>query len=135
MPYSSNDDLPEAAKKLSAHAQDAFRQAFNAALKQYDGDEQKAFAVAWSAAKKADGGDDDDASQSREATAAKAPPTSCPRCGAADYERAGLAHTCYAADAWPQERPVRESTVQPQSVRAGIVREGRGYRIKDCQIM
>jgi len=39
------------------------------------------------------------------------------------------------SSAWDRERPVRESTVQPASVRGAIVREGRGYRIRDCQIM
>jgi cation transport regulator len=120
MPYDSNDDLPEAAKKLSSHAQDAFRQAFNAALKQYGGDEEKAFKVAWSAAKKADGGDDDDSeSESRES----------------GWYAAGTNGERPSPYLGPVDRPVRESTVQPQSVRAGITREGRGYRIKDCQIM
>lgn len=51
MPYASNADLPEAArKKLSAHQQDIFRSAFNNALAEYDGDESKAFATAWAAA-------------------------------------------------------------------------------------
>src|SRR5207248_61434 len=36
---------------------------------------------------------------------------------------------------WETEREVRESTVQPASVRTSITREGRGYRIKDCQLM
>ena len=54
MPYSSNRDLPAAARKrLTPHQQDVFRATFNNALKEYKGNESKAYAVAWSAAKKA----------------------------------------------------------------------------------
>jgi cation transport regulator len=54
MPYSSNSELPSAAKKrLNSHQQTVFREAFNNALKEYNGNESKAYAVAWSAAKKA----------------------------------------------------------------------------------
>lgn len=50
MPYSTNDELPAAVKKLSDHQQTIFRKAFNNALKQYK-DEKKAYATAWAAAK------------------------------------------------------------------------------------
>jgi len=54
MPYSSNSQLPAAARKrLTPHQQDVFRASFNNALKEYKGKESKAYAVAWSAAKKA----------------------------------------------------------------------------------
>jgi len=51
MPYSGPDDqnLPDGVKKLDAKLRDAWVKAFNAAFKQYDGDEGKAFAVAWAA--------------------------------------------------------------------------------------
>jgi cation transport regulator len=54
MPYSKNSELPAAARKrLNAHQQTVFREAFNNALKEYRGNESKAYATAWSAAKKA----------------------------------------------------------------------------------
>jgi cation transport regulator len=54
MPYSSNSQLPAAARKrLTPHQQDVFRATFNNALKEYRGNESKAYAAAWSAAKKA----------------------------------------------------------------------------------
>ena len=52
MPYNSKADLPANVRKLPEHAQTIWMSAFNAAFKQYDGDESKAFAVAWSAANK-----------------------------------------------------------------------------------
>jgi cation transport regulator ChaB len=52
MPYSSKTELPAAVRKLPEHAQTIWMSAFNAAFRQYDGDEQKAFAVAWAAANK-----------------------------------------------------------------------------------
>ena len=52
MPYGSKAELPAAVRKLPEHAQTIWMSAFNAAYKQYDGDEQKAFAVAWAAANK-----------------------------------------------------------------------------------
>jgi len=52
MPYHSKAELPAAVRKLPEHAQTIWMSAFNAAFKQYDGDEQKAFAVAWAAANK-----------------------------------------------------------------------------------
>lgn len=51
MPYGSTSELPAAAKKLPSAAQNIFKSAFNAAYKQYKGDEEKAFAVAWAAVK------------------------------------------------------------------------------------
>ncbi len=55
MPYSSRADLPDPVKKLSAHQQDIWMAAFNAAFEEYDGDEERAFATAWAAVKKAQG--------------------------------------------------------------------------------
>ena len=52
MPYSSNEQLPSHIKKLTKHIQDIWRNAFNNAFKQYNGDEGKAFAVANSAINK-----------------------------------------------------------------------------------
>lgn len=53
MPYASTRSLPPAVHKLPVHAQRVFMEAFNAAHKQYDGDESKASATAWSAVHKA----------------------------------------------------------------------------------
>ena len=54
MPYSSISDLPEAqTDQYSTHQKHAFLEAFNNALKEYDGDESRAFAVAHSAAQNA----------------------------------------------------------------------------------
>ncbi len=50
MPYSTANP-PEAIRGLPPHAQAIFIAAFNAALKQYGGDEAKAFPVAWAAVK------------------------------------------------------------------------------------
>jgi cation transport regulator len=53
MPYETNFDLPPRVRDhLPAHAQDIFRAAFNAAWRQYSGDEEIANRVAWSAVKK-----------------------------------------------------------------------------------
>lgn len=52
MPYSTNKQLPPHIKKLNKRLQDIWRNAFNSAFKQYNGDESKAFAVANSAIKK-----------------------------------------------------------------------------------
>lgn len=53
MPYSQNQDLPEAVQEhLPEHAQDIYREAFNSAWDQYkdrDDREGAAHAVAWSA--------------------------------------------------------------------------------------
>lgn len=50
-PYDTLADLPTAVKKLPKHAQEIYRAAFNAAYKQYDGDESKAHGTAWAAVK------------------------------------------------------------------------------------
>lgn len=52
MPYSYPSNVPDAIKKLPAHAQEIFVSAYNSAYKQYDGDEAKANATAWAAVKK-----------------------------------------------------------------------------------
>jgi cation transport regulator len=52
VPYGSKTELPSAVRELPEHAQSIWMAAFNAAHKQYKGDEQKAFAVAWAAANK-----------------------------------------------------------------------------------
>jgi len=52
MPYLISDP-PDRIKGLPKPAQEIWIKAFNAAIKQYDGDEEKANAVAWSAVKKA----------------------------------------------------------------------------------
>lgn len=53
MPYSAKTDLPDPVKKLSAHEQDIWLKAFNAAYDEYGGDEEKAHATAWAAVNKA----------------------------------------------------------------------------------
>ncbi len=54
MPYDRNVELPpEVRNALPSRAQTIWREAFNAALIEYDGDESKAAAVAWQAVKKA----------------------------------------------------------------------------------
>ena len=53
MPYSSKAELPAAVRsKLSEHGQAIWMAAFNAAHKEYGGDEEKAFGTAWAAANK-----------------------------------------------------------------------------------
>ncbi len=51
MPYSTVGELPSGVQKLPAHGQAIYMKAFNAAFKQYDGDEAKAHATAWSVIK------------------------------------------------------------------------------------
>ena len=54
MPYRTNADLPPAARRLPAHGQDIYREAFNSAFRQYAGDprrEEIAHRVAWAAVK------------------------------------------------------------------------------------
>ena len=51
-PYQNLEDLPEGVKKYPKKAQEIWRAAFNAALKQKPGDEAYAFRVAWSALQK-----------------------------------------------------------------------------------
>ena len=50
MPYTM-DTMPEAAKNMPMHAKEIWLAAFNAALKQYEGDESRAFATAMEAVK------------------------------------------------------------------------------------
>lgn len=56
MPYSINDDLPDAVRlHLPAHAQDIFRSAFNHAFAAHAGDprqEEAAHRIAWAAVKR-----------------------------------------------------------------------------------
>lgn len=52
MPYHSKAELPANVRKLPEHAQTIWMAAFNAAHKEYGGDEAKAFATAWAAANK-----------------------------------------------------------------------------------
>lgn len=49
MPYDSNEALPDSVQALPVGAQTIWREAFNAAYEEYDGDEEKAFATAWAA--------------------------------------------------------------------------------------
>jgi len=51
MPYPTLASLPDAVKALPKHAQEIFQSAFNAAFKQYEGDEAKSAATAWAAVK------------------------------------------------------------------------------------
>ncbi|MFT8323212.1 MAG: ChaB family protein [Bacillus sp. (in: firmicutes)] len=51
MPYNTLNDLPESVKDhLPHHAQEIFKEAFNAANDEYK-EEERAFKVAWSAVK------------------------------------------------------------------------------------
>jgi cation transport regulator len=53
MPYPTNRDLPASVQgHLPAHAQDIYREAFNHAWQQYDGNEATAHRVAWAAVKR-----------------------------------------------------------------------------------
>lgn len=50
MPYNKRSELPNNVKdNVPAHAQDIYKEAFNNAIDQYDGDEERAHRVAWSA--------------------------------------------------------------------------------------
>jgi len=51
MPYNKQSELPEAVQALPEHARAIYMAAFNAAFKQYEGDEEKAHATAWAAVK------------------------------------------------------------------------------------
>jgi cation transport regulator len=54
MPYDKISDLPKGqVDQYSHHRKEAFLEAFNSAIRQYDGDESRAFATAHAAAKKA----------------------------------------------------------------------------------
>ena len=56
MPYRDNADLPPPVREhLPEHAQDIFREAFNAAYSAHEGDprqEEAAFRIAWGAVKR-----------------------------------------------------------------------------------
>ncbi|WP_409304290.1 ChaB family protein [Peribacillus sp. SCS-155] len=59
MPYESLNELPDAVKDhLPHHAQEIFKEAFNAASEEYK-EEETAFKVAWNAVKKKYKKDDD----------------------------------------------------------------------------
>ena len=52
MPYAKRADLPESVRdNLPAHAQGIYKEAFNSAHDQYDGDEERSHRVAWAAVK------------------------------------------------------------------------------------
>jgi cation transport regulator len=54
MPYDQISDLPKSqVDQYSHHQKEAFLEAFNRAIREYDGDEGRAFAVAHAAAQKA----------------------------------------------------------------------------------
>jgi cation transport regulator len=53
MPYAANLELPPSVRNhLPEHAQDIFREAFNHAWDEYDGNEERSFRVAWAAVKR-----------------------------------------------------------------------------------
>lgn len=52
MPYDRITSLPKSVKdNVPKHAQQIYKEAFNSAEKQYDGDEERSHRVAWSAVK------------------------------------------------------------------------------------
>ena len=53
MPYERITSLPDSVKdNLPKHAQEIYKEAFNSAHDQYDGDEERCHRVAWAAVKK-----------------------------------------------------------------------------------
>jgi cation transport regulator len=53
MPYATNEVLPLSVRDvLPAHAQNIYREAFNHAWAEYEGDESRAQRVAWGAVKR-----------------------------------------------------------------------------------
>ena len=52
MPYDKVSELPDAVRDMPKHAQEIYMSAYNAAFKQYDGNEGKAHGTAWAAVKK-----------------------------------------------------------------------------------
>jgi cation transport regulator len=53
MPYAINDDLPVSVRShLPPHAQDIYREAFNAAWDRYGGEEAVPHRIAWAAVKR-----------------------------------------------------------------------------------
>lgn len=52
MPYNKVTELPKQVKdNVPKHGQEIYKEAFNNAIDQYDGDEERAHRVAWSAVK------------------------------------------------------------------------------------
>ena len=51
MPYDTVSELPDAVRALPKHAQEIYMSAYNAAFKQYEGNEGKAHGTAWAAVK------------------------------------------------------------------------------------
>lgn len=52
MPYNKRSELPDQVKdNVPPHAQDIYKEAFNSAIDQYNGDEERAHATAWAAVK------------------------------------------------------------------------------------
>lgn len=52
MPYDRISDLPEAVRdNVPKHGQEIYKEAFNSAHDQYDGDEERSHRVAWAAVK------------------------------------------------------------------------------------
>jgi cation transport regulator len=52
MPYNKRSELPkQVTNNVPPHGQDIYKEAFNNAIDQYDGDEERAHRVAWSAVK------------------------------------------------------------------------------------
>lgn len=53
MPYDTNEELPASVRDhLPSHAQDIFREAFNHAHLEHQGDDAVAFRIAWAAVKR-----------------------------------------------------------------------------------
>jgi cation transport regulator len=60
MPYNKRSELPDQVKdNVPPHAQDIYKEAFNNAIDQYNGDEERAHATAWAAVKQKYEKDDD----------------------------------------------------------------------------
>jgi cation transport regulator len=52
LPYNKITELPKQVKdNVPKHGQEIYKEAFNSAIEQYDGDEERAHRVAWSAVK------------------------------------------------------------------------------------
>lgn len=58
MPYRTAGEMPDAAKRLPAHAGRIWRNAFNACHQAHPGDESRCFGTAWGAVKNAGYGQD-----------------------------------------------------------------------------
>ncbi len=102
MPYDKLSDLPDAVKGLPKHAQEIFLAAYNAAFKEYDGNEGKAFATAWTAVKnkfkKSDSGEwvakEAQANEKVIAKGVDVVEISCPKCGGDKFEPNGAMLEC-----------------------------------------